>query len=391
MRCVVIVDAFPHHTETFIKDHVDRLGADVFSIYCPHGAVDSWQWRARPFVASVYGFVPPRRTLFRRALARARETFFGLPTPSWPPEAERRWDEYVKERRPTVALAEFGPSGICALPACQRTGVPLAVHFHGYDASALLRSARYRRALKRLFAEAAAIVVVGQAMHDRLAALGCPEAKLSLIRCGATPSRFALQNRVHEQPCRFLAVSRLIPGKGVLETLRAFELCANVVAGVSLTICGDGPLSRACQRIARRSRHAPAIQLLGHVSHDRVAAEMANAGVFLQHSRTTRRIGWIEGCGLAILEASLRGLPVVATAHGGIPDIVRHEETGLLVEEGDVEGMAACMTRLARAPDLRQRMGLAARPHALEVGSQDTQIAKLQALLESLQRTIVHA
>jgi glycosyltransferase involved in cell wall biosynthesis len=62
--------------------------------------------------------------------------------------------------------------------------------------------------------------------------------------------------------------------------------------------------------------------------------------------------GWVEAQGLTFVEAMIAGTPVIATRSGGIGDIVRHEETGLLVPEGDPEAIARSVERLAKDPDL---------------------------------------
>jgi glycosyltransferase involved in cell wall biosynthesis len=97
-----------------------------------------------------------------------------------------------------------------------------------------------------------------------------------------------------------------------------------------------------------------------------VADLMAKADIFLQHSATDPTNGDMEGLPVAILEAMARGLPVVSTRHAGIPEQVVEEETGFLVDEGDVDGMAKGILRLAIDPSLRQRMGQAGHRRAME-------------------------
>jgi len=92
---------------------------------------------------------------------------------------------------------------------------------------------------------------------------------------------------------------------------------------------------------------------------------MAKADIFLQHSVTDPTNGDMEGLPVAILEAMARGLPVVSTRHAGIPEQVVEEQTGILVDEGDVDGMAKGILRLAIDPSLRQRMGQAGHRRAL--------------------------
>jgi glycosyltransferase involved in cell wall biosynthesis len=103
------------------------------------------------------------------------------------------------------------------------------------------------------------------------------------------------------------------------------------------------------------------VDFLGYQTHERVAEIMCKeVRAVVQHSIQTS-YGGVEGTPCAVLEAGASGLPVVATRHAGIADVVLHDETGFLVEEGNIEGMAEHMIQLAREPELARRLGCAAR------------------------------
>jgi glycosyltransferase involved in cell wall biosynthesis len=86
---------------------------------------------------------------------------------------------------------------------------------------------------------------------------------------------------------------------------------------------------------------------------------------------------------VAVLEAGASGLPVVATRHGGIADVVLHDQTGILVEERDIPATAEAMCRLIENPGLAGKMGQAARRHIAEQFSMDRSIQRLSAILEA--------
>ncbi|MFP3867397.1 MAG: glycosyltransferase, partial [Desulfobacteraceae bacterium] len=90
-----------------------------------------------------------------------------------------------------------------------------------------------------------------------------------------------------------------------------------------------------------------------------------------------------EGTPVAVLEAGACGLPVVATHHGGIKDSVVHGETGFLVDEGDIVGMAAYMLKLAQEPELAATMGRRGREHIKANYSMDRSIANLWRIIEN--------
>jgi hypothetical protein len=121
---------------------------------------------------------------------------------------------------------------------------------------------------------------------------------------------------------------------------------------------------------------------MGVVSHSEVAVTMGQARAFVQHSMRTS-YGDSEGTPVAVLEAGASGIPVVATRHAGIKDVVVDGETGLLVDEGDVEGMAECMLRLAEDSALAATLGKAARERISAEFSMDRSISNLWHIVET--------
>jgi glycosyltransferase involved in cell wall biosynthesis len=107
---------------------------------------------------------------------------------------------------------------------------------------------------------------------------------------------------------------------------------------------------------------------------------MRRARAFVQHSITASD-GDSEGTPTSILEAQVTGLPVIATRHTGILDCVSEGETGFLVDEQDVEGMADQMVRVVRNPDEAAALGKAARSAGLERFSLEQSLARLGEVL----------
>jgi len=135
---------------------------------------------------------------------------------------------------------------------------------------------------------------------------------------------------------------------------------AEAIPQARLIMIGEGPLWESCKLLVRALKLTEAVEFLGQQTHEQVAEAMRGVRAFVQHSIQTS-YGGKEGTPNAIMEAGASGLPVVATRHGGIPDVVLDGETGLLVEEGDIDGMAQHLLQLAREPELARRLGQAGR------------------------------
>ena len=381
MRICVLTDTAPVASQTFVRFHVMGLRADLVALRANPEALMAWDWR--PPTWSLYEGEAPGRTLAQRLGARLREVTIGGRPPCWPPAMERLWRQYLRERRPDVVLAEFGPNGMLGLAGCREVGIPLIVHFHGYDASSLLRFSAYRRRLPPLFATARAVVVVGRHMVRRLVELGCPREKIHRIPCGAEVTRIPQSRHVAAEPCRFLAVGRIEAHKGPLVTLRAFRDCLHRVGAGTLDLVGDGrQLPRARRWVARHGLNSQ-VTFHGAKPSSFVTEMLARSSVFVQHSQRTRT-GAVEGWGVSLAEGAAAGLPVVATRIGGIPDQVLDGQTGLLVSPGDGPAMAEAMIRLARDPARRVQMGQAGRQNIRRIGDANQQLEQLNRLLHSV-------
>ena len=101
----------------------------------------------------------------------------------------------------------------------------------------------------------------------------------------------------------------------------------------------------------------------------------------VQHSITAAN-GDMEGTPLAVLEASIAGLPVISTIHAGIPDVINHEDTGLLSQEHDVAAMAANMLRLLDDVELAKKLGTRGKKNIFKNFSFKTHIDRLQLALQ---------
>lgn len=148
------------------------------------------------------------------------------------------------------------------------------------------------------------------------------------------------------------------PHYNVSAVLRAFALVQARFPDARLTVAGDGSQRGHLRELARELALRN-VEFTGPVPPQRMAVLYDSADIYLNASE-------IDNMPLSILEAYAAGLPVVTTAAGGIPYITKHQETGLLVERGDVAGLAAGVIRLLGDPALVRTLTTNARAECLE-------------------------
>ncbi|HRH36884.1 MAG TPA: glycosyltransferase, partial [Flavobacteriales bacterium] len=168
-------------------------------------------------------------------------------------------------------------------------------------------------------------------------------------------------------------------------TISAFERLAARVPEARLTMVGQGPLWESCFLRVRALGLAERISLPGVLRSEEIATLMRNARAFVQHS-VQALSGDREGTPLAVLEAMASGIPVIATRHAGIADVVEHGKQGLLCDEFDIAMMADSMERIATDPDLAARMGAAGRSHVEMDHRVEDSVAALQRIMDAAAR-----
>ena len=286
-----------------------------------------------------------------------------------------------RDRKIEAVLAEYGEMGVQVMDATERAGIPLIVHFHGYDASVKSVLEEHRETYPRMFGAASAVIAVSRAMQRKLIELGAPEEKVHYNPYGVDGDRFRGADPGAAPPM-FIAVGRFTEKKAPQITISAFAKVLNACPDARLRMIGEGPLLEQCKALANDLGISHAIEFLGAQNHSVVESEMQNARCFVQHSIVAPS-GDCEGTPVSILEAGATGLPVVSTRHAGIPDVVIEGQTGFLVDEGDESGMAHLMTQFAQQPELARTMGSAAREHITRNFSKQHRISSLWNIIKS--------
>ncbi len=284
-----------------------------------------------------------------------------------------------KDNNVKVVLAEYGPAGVEVMSLCENTNIPLIVHFHGFDAYRNDVLKAYGSGYKELFRIASIIIVVSNDMKGQLLSLGCPISKIKLITYGVDTELFSPGNS-NDEISGFIACGRFVSKKSPLSTIRAFAKVVEFHPKAKLTFIGDGELLESSQLLAKELKLESNILFRGVLSPLEVSIELKKHAIFVQHSILTKQND-SEGTPLSLLEAAASGLAIVATKHAGIKDVIKDEESGFLVEEGDVQKMSERMIQVFENDLLRMQLGARARTDVLRHYKQTDYIESLEKSL----------
>jgi 2-deoxystreptamine N-acetyl-D-glucosaminyltransferase/2-deoxystreptamine glucosyltransferase len=303
--------------------------------------------------------------------ARARIHRVGLPV-SWGRQCWSVRAASLAQRlaaRADLVHAHLGED-IAVLPiaaaAAARRRIPLVVTVHNSVAHTLVPTDRRSRLVKRLggpletwaLPRAAAVVTLTERLRAVLAEAGADPARVHVIPSGFREWEYAAGPVADPFPAagrpRVGFVGRLAAQKDVRTLVRA---AARLESPARVVLTGDGPDRAALEAEVARLGLRDRVVFTGFVAHPRVAAVLAHTDVLVLPSR-------YEELGSVLLETIRAGVPIVASDTGGIPEVVRDGENGLLCPPGDSASFAEAIDALLADGRLRRRMGAAGRARA---------------------------
>jgi glycosyltransferase involved in cell wall biosynthesis len=219
-----------------------------------------------------------------------------------------------------------------------------------------------------------------------LIALGAPAERVHYIPTGVVLPTAPVPRAVSGAAPHLIAIGRLTAKKGFAVALETLRLLQAPLPGTRLMLIGDGPQRAALHAQARRDGLAPYVEFCGALPHHATLAALARADLLIAPSQTAPD-GDAEGAPVVLMEALAHEVPVVATDHAAIPEVVPDGIAGRLVAEGDAAALAAAVVDLWRQPALRHALGRAGREHVARQFDLTRAVAQLDALYRQVARS----
>ncbi len=267
---------------------------------------------------------------------------------------------------PDVVHAHFWMSGLASITAAGSCGVPVVQTFHALGTVKRRwqgdqdTSPAARIEIERwVGCRAARIIATCTDEAAELRAMGVPVETVDVVPCGVDVSLFspaAEEVRPAGHPPRLLIVSRLVPRKGVEDAIRALALIPAaelvIVGGPSADQLGDDPEVVRLRQVMDACGVSTRVRLTGHLRHEELPEMIRSSDALLA-------VPWYEPFGMTALEAMACGMPVVASAVGGLLDTVTPGVTGVFVNSRDPQSIAAGARDVLRDDERRAAMGRA--------------------------------
>jgi glycosyltransferase involved in cell wall biosynthesis len=291
-----------------------------------------------------------------------------------------------KGREFSFIHSHFGHAGIAALPIKKRTKKSIITSFYGFDLGSDLKGLSV--GYKALANTGDLFIALSEDMKSDLIKAGFPDSRIIVHHLGVDVTHFAPNTDFPRsgESVTLLVVATFHERKGIHHAVKGYKTVMNENPGlnIKLRIVGDGPYkSHIIDAIGGDERITMVNNFIAKNPRQMILREMQNCDMFMLTSKTMPD-GDKEGTPVVLMEAQACGKPCISTYHAGIPEIVLHNRTGLLVKEGDIEGIAQAIFTLSTDTEMRRNFGQNARSHILEYFNHDIQMNKLAKVYDDV-------
>ena len=403
MKIAVFVDQFPVRSQTFVLNQITGLidlGLDVHIIAVHKGELDLYKegdYLSYQLNKRCTYLLEKKNGLIDKLMYRLFRIIAGMFHPSTTSSVIRGLlPSYGKHalslQLSTIAsnqkqllsydwiVCHFGPNGVLA-NKLRKIGVlsgKVATVFHGFDISEQRRLATYSNDYKQLFKETELLLPISELWSKKLIILGANSDKIKVHRMGVDLSEFTFSSLTAKKTCsaasatlnkntlKIFSVARFTEKKGLKYAIESLRFLPEDIR-VDYQLAGYGELEQELKLLVKQFNLSDKVTFCGTLSAQQVKQFMQEADIFLQPSITATN-GDMEGVPVAIMEAMAIGIPIIATHHSGIPELIINEQDGFLVPEHDAQAIAEKILLIHKDKLLSNKLVKQARSRIESVG-----------------------
>lgn len=303
---------------------------------------------------------------------------------------------YLHYDNPCLIHAHFGHTGYNCLGLKKAGRLPMVTTFYGNDLSYLPSQVpEWKNKYKKLFQEGQLFLAEGNHMKKELMALGCPEEKIKVQHLGIDLDKITYSlKKIHpDETIKILTAASFAEKKGIPYAVDVFGRIKqnNPSLKIEMTVIGDSRGSAEEEKIKKKIHDlihdydlSDHMRLLGYQPYDVWLKELSLNHIFIHPSLKAASGDTEGGAPVSIIEASAAGLPILATNHCDIPEIVLDGKSGYLVPEKNTEALEQKLMFLISHPEDWESLGRAGRNHIKEEYNIINQAERLKDLYDQI-------
>jgi len=337
-------------SETFLSRHLSLLQKE-YKVYCITGSIVDPKILSR---SSVFQFTkqPLLSDIKNRLKRKLGLTSFVF--------AENIL-EYFKLIQPNLIVFQFSFIPVLLIKEIHKLQQPFAIIHHGTDLNRARIDLKYREDLKIVWSYASKIIFISDFLMKEGLKLGCPEGKMKVLGLGVPIPSITSEPTSSKSSNIFkiLSVGRLEPVKNHKFLIEAFHKFNMKHPNSELTIVGDGSEKISLKELVVSLQLEEKIKFTGSLPFSKVKSFLQECDVLCLVSKRVSIDGILqeEGLPITLIEGAACSKPLIGTHSGGIPEIILHKETGLLVENSNINQLFEALEYLLCHPLERKRMG----------------------------------
>ena len=283
---------------------------------------------------------------------------------------------------PVIIHGHFGLDSYRLIRLRNKTGLPLIVNFYGHDVIRLPREFGWKQRYERLKNNMDWAVAVSEDMKRNLIKLGFDGDKISVIKLAVDLDSIEFKQRSSAGP-RLMMVGRCVEKKGFIYALKALKEIKDEIPDVTLDLYGDGELLPQLKQYVEENNLSDRITFHGFTDNDDIFRALHNHDMLMVPS-VQAKDGDREGLPQTTVEGMATGIPVIATNHAGLPELVIDEETGLQVPTRDPDSLKKAVIKLYEQPELAKKVSAGGRKIVEKEHDLRKQVQKTEQLYRSL-------
>lgn len=266
------------------------------------------------------------------------------------------------------------PSGISGYLASILTGKPLIITSHGTDVTLLEKSPAYTGIASRVYRRAGAVTAVSSFLGRSISKLtGISVERITVAPMPFNLDKFSSQGGARREKGYILSAGRLNEQKGMEYLIKAGKILKDMDYEFKMVLLGDGPLRSRFERLVDELGLERYVELPGAVLHSEIPSYYKKAEIFVLPSVN-------EGFGVVLVEALASGVPVIGANSGGITDIIKDGDTGLLVKPKDEFSLAQALKKFLDNPQLARETAERGRKYIMDNFSPDAIASKFEKI-----------
>lgn len=335
----------------------------------------------------------PVETLYTREELSAPNRLYQRLAKKWGRPYFPFYRDALKREGAVLLHSHFGNWGYEDIELKQDLGIPQATSFYGADIWRNATSSVWKENYKRYFAESECFLVEGNAMRNKVMSLGCPPEKVIVQHLGVRLDLVDFHPRSlasADDPVRYLVAGRIMEKKGHDMAIRAFARVHRENPRTHLHLMLIKPERRVeeamgpLERLIEETGVSEAITLHESMPYQEYLAALRSFHVFLAPSRHAADGDAEGGAPVTIIEMSASGMPIIASDHCDLPEVVVNGETGLVFPENDEDALVAAMLEFAAEPERWKGFAEAGREYTRAEYNAETQAQRLETIYDGL-------